>query len=918
MASIFTYDPDPPRVASPWHVSPSSTPGVISPARRHALAGGEVAPAAMLNDCGITKLEAEPQEGPTEYKLHLLLRPRRSFSASSTVYRVSGSYQSKLRAPRPESGSEPKAVRSSPLPTPTSQVRQNRLQHLTTQLLWRLQQSSPYHSSSTADLIQPVLPDMPVEFTALSRPGKPLPGIEDSRGALYEIGVSDDGTLVGLIKDELEESLANLRVMAASLGCKVEVHRMVVVGDCKWIEDSQPKDKVAPKIHAENLWVAEAFVVPDLEYHNSTSKASSRNNNTAPPSVAQPHRCDEHIEEEGSRTKQLRVTVTGSTTSGKSSLLGTLSTSTLDNGRGKSRLSLLKHRHEIATGVTSSVAPALIGYRDPPVDSERGISSTDVINYASGNVSTWNDIHSTAEAGRLVFLIDSAGHPRYRRTAVRGLVSWAPHWTLCCVAADDADAIGKIGATASAQEVLGSAGAGMDLSTAHLRLCLKLGLSLVVVITKFDLASRFGLRKTLAKVLSTLKSAGRHPVILPSTMGKTQDPQLRSFSREADEVRRVLASRPGSGAGLLVPILFTSAVTGGGISSVHALFRHLPIPPPDERRMSQGHDSQINSDTPRILFHIDEVFTTSDAQALSSPGNSTTVPGSILSGHLRYGTLAVGDTLLIGPVALDEGLDDPEHIDNHQSTSFPGSLKRSSKGKAFAQDAERSSSSNVFGSAPHTSDSVSRFASKWQRVQIISIRNLRLPVRKLFAGQVGTIAITSTVQNNMTNGLSPSMDDRLRKGMVIINPPEGINDCRSLSHSGFAALFRRDEIFTILSGSLVIVYIASIRASARITDAKMSKSESNREHGAMEEVLEFDNNDSDDGGVDFSGNPSGADVAEASFQFVTWPEWVELGTQVLIMPGGGSGASGHLEHGNNGNSIIGLDGFVGRITRTWH
>lgn len=66
-------------------------------------------------------------------------------------------------------------------------------------------------------------------------------------------------------------------------------------------------------------------------------------------------------------TQQLRITLTGPTTSGKSSLLGTLSTATLDNGRGKSRLSLLKHRHEIESGVTSSVAQELIGYKDDQV-----------------------------------------------------------------------------------------------------------------------------------------------------------------------------------------------------------------------------------------------------------------------------------------------------------------------------------------------------------------------------------------------------------------------------------------------------------------------------------------------------------------------------------------------------------------------
>jgi len=171
--------------------------------------------------------------------------------------------------------------------------------------------------------------------------------------------------------------------------------------------------------HQEQLWVAEALVTPDLSSSKKAIQpgelnspfrheilARARKTNTPEKVVLGVHES----------TEQLRITLTGPTTSGKSSLLGTLSTATLDNGRGKSRLSLLKHRHEIVSGVTSSVAQELIGYKD-----------REVFNFASGNVTSWTDIHAAAENGRLVFVSDSAGHPRYRRTTVRGLVGWAPH-----------------------------------------------------------------------------------------------------------------------------------------------------------------------------------------------------------------------------------------------------------------------------------------------------------------------------------------------------------------------------------------------------------------------------------------------------------------------------------------------------------
>jgi len=47
--------------------------------------------------------------------------------------------------------------------------------------------------------------------------------------------------------------------------------------------------------------------------------------------------------------------------------------------------------------------------------------------------------------------------PRYRRTTVRGLIGWAPHWTFLCIAADDGEnAPSSVGGTSSAQEILGT------------------------------------------------------------------------------------------------------------------------------------------------------------------------------------------------------------------------------------------------------------------------------------------------------------------------------------------------------------------------------------------------------------------------------------------------------------------------------
>lgn len=792
------------------------------------------------------------------------------------------------------------------MPVTTSQSRQNRLQNLTTQLLWRLQQSSPYHSSSSADLVVPALPEASPRLGGPARPGRLLPGLEESRGALYEIGVSDDGAFVGLTADEMEESLTNLRAMAASLGCKVSVLRRVIVGECAWKEKTDTKKTRLTKLCKEHLWVTEVLVLPDLDPlgQHSTETLGGVGPLHANPSSYED--CGYSSQDTKSQTEQLRASLTGSTTSGKSSLLGTLSTSTLDNGRGKSRLSLLKHRHEIASGVTSSVAPELIGYRDAAVLDSTTRTTINVINYASGNVSSWNDIHSAAEDGRLVFVTDSAGHPRYRRTIIRNLVSWAPHWTVCCVAADDdEDNSGRIGATATAEEIFGSAGAGVDLSKAHLELCLDLGLSLVVVITKLDLASKTGLRRTLAKVLSTLKASGRQPIMLSTTSSERQGSQSQSLPcNEEDEVRRMLGSVE-EDVSMMVPIVLTSAVCGTGIGKLHALLRHLPIPPPIRRKQWPISPDVVwpSRASPSVLFHIDEIFDMSSTGMPSLQNIDGQDPDQllVLSGHMKYGELSVGDELLVGPVARDI------------SNGFAGQdmyhgASVGAKAKTPTKDLGDPPLQSPFDGSSSTEP------CHWQLVRVLSLRNLRLPVRKLLADQVGTISIirVASADSRRPGRTSAStVNLKLRKGMILAHfdrPSDA--DAIPPAHKGFTATFAQHHPATLTPGTLAIIYIASIRASVKVLSTEAFEHEETAPSN-VGGVFDFDENGADGNGVGLShGQPDPVKFA-ASFQFLQYHEWVELGTQVLVMPGG-SGVANSSERGEK--LSVGLEGLVGRIT----
>ena len=136
--------------------------------------------------------------------------------------------------------------------------------------------------------------------------------LQEGQGeALYEIGVEDDGKLTGLSQEELRASLATLKKMAEPLGASITI--------------------LHEKEVAEGKFIVEVLVrkVPDDQTFID-----------------------------------LRVSVVGNVGSGKSSLVGVCTHGELDNGRGEARLNLFRHKHEIRSGQTSSIAHEILGFND--------------------------------------------------------------------------------------------------------------------------------------------------------------------------------------------------------------------------------------------------------------------------------------------------------------------------------------------------------------------------------------------------------------------------------------------------------------------------------------------------------------------------------------------------------------------------
>jgi GTPase len=787
-------------------------------------------------------------------------------------------------------------------------------------------------------LVLPQLPDTTAALSAPARPGKLLAGLESSRGALYEIGVSDSGVLVGLTEDEMEESLTNLKAMAASLGCVVEVTRMVVVGECEWYQMDTSMDTLGAEVenlsliagtdesrrqsesqvHHAKLWVAEALVTPDLSSVKTGTNGASPNGspraNIATPELDRLRAPDSTIPPTSS-TEQLRVTLTGPTTSGKSSLLGTLSTATLDNGRGKSRLSLLKHRHELASGMTSSVAQELLGYIFCTAEG----TAAEVVNYATGNVTTWTDIHARSENGRLVFVSDSAGHPRYRRTTVRGLVGWAPHWTLLCIAADDgANAPHGAGGTSSAQDILGTIGVGIDLSKAHLDLCLQLEKPLGIVITKLDLASRASLRDTLAKILSAIKAVGRIPAILqPDQTKNILESDLETVPQfDADAVRKIINTMTSGNLTKVVPIIMTSAAKGTGIRMLHSLLSSLPIPSTPTSHDYVG--EALNPEQPGCLFHVEDTFTLPAAFSMQTSRTTTHLDtGTVVAGYLRFGSLSIGDRIVVGPFPADHdsGSDDDAYValsSSHGRKTFRRYVNDETD-LALDWSSSHPSASELSRIAKRNAPAPSAPTGEWNNAHIVSIRNLRLPVHRLEAGQVGTIGIVFDMldEEEVSNGpferLQPQAP-RLRKGMVLAIPSHHMKETGlSLqAASGFTASFQDGDVNSVTPGSLVVIYIASIRASARVIRLmRHAQAHTGDNTGDEDEPFGEEEGDSETSVFGSDG------ITDVTLELMTTREWIELGSQVLIMPGGGQGLYYGSERGEKG--VAGLEGFVGKV-----
>jgi GTPase len=363
--------------------------------------------------------------------------------------------------------------------------------------------------------------------------------IEEGHGeTVFEVGFENNGDSMSLSKDEWD--VAMKRLAEAAKKCKADCQVLLTKGVGGY---------------------AEALTVPGDEKQCS-GKVLIRQH---PPSV------EEVIE--------TRIAVVGNVDAGKSTMLGVLTKGGLDDGRGKARVNLFRHKHEIESGRTSSVGMEIMGF---------DTMGNSIVSETPGRKLSWEEIGK--RSAKVISFTDLAGHERYLRTTVFGLLSSSPNYCLLMVAANN----GLIG-----------------MSKEHLGIALALNVPVMVIISKIDICPPQILEQTIQQITRILKSPGARKIPI----------FIKNREECINTATQFVSQR-------ICPIFQVSNVTGESLDLVREFLNILP------------HHGHYDAEAP-FEFHVNDTF-------------SVPFVGTVVSGIVKSGVIHAGDTVLIGPDSLGQ------------------------------------------------------------------------------------------------------------------------------------------------------------------------------------------------------------------------------------------------------------------------
>lgn len=201
---------------------------------------------------------------------------------------------------------------------------------------------------------------------------------------------------------------------------------------------------------------------------------------------------------------------------------------------------------------------------------------------------SWEEIGK--RSAKVISFTDLAGHEKYLRTTVFGLLSSSPNYCLLMVAANN----GLVG-----------------MSKEHLGIALALNVPVMVVVTKIDICPPNILQETITQITKIMKSPGAR--------------KIPTFIRNREEcintATQFVSQR-------ICPVFQVSNVTGENLDLVRTFLNILP------------HHGRYNSDAP-FEFHVNDIF-------------SVPFTGTVVSGIIKSGVVHEGDNVVIGPDSLGQ------------------------------------------------------------------------------------------------------------------------------------------------------------------------------------------------------------------------------------------------------------------------
>jgi GTPase len=211
----------------------------------------------------------------------------------------------------------------------------------------------------------------------------------------------------------------------------------------------------------------------------------------------------------------------------------------------------------------------------------------DIVNYDASHKQDWREI--VKKSSKIISFFDLAGHEKYLKTTILGLSSSIPDLCIITIGAN-------MGITRMTKE--------------HIFLCVMLNIPMAIIITKIDICKNR--EEVMINTIQDLKKILKLPGI-------------RRMTYKINDKEDILLASKNKNNNSMVPLFFVSNVSGEGIDLIKKYLNFI-----------NKHKNNRNNYNKNVEYHIDTIFFVAGV-------------GTVVGGHLKYGTIKVGDKLYLGP-----------------------------------------------------------------------------------------------------------------------------------------------------------------------------------------------------------------------------------------------------------------------------